>query len=349
MEVFVCRQIRNLDAQEVFHRAGNIVAFANLAGGSHGPFKGLLILLQMPREADSNKDGKTAAYSGPIDLGPVAENNPVALQRLHTTQTGGGREADPLGQIRIADATIAFEFLQYITVNAVNFDHKLLSWVCSRDNNKNCAAVVEYCLIMTYEMITALAGFAFVSLITPGPNNLMLMASGMNYGFWRTVPHMLGIALGFPAMLLLVGAGLMKVFAAMPASYLALKIVSAVYLSYLAWKIATAEPAADAVHDETSRPFTFLQAAAFQWVNPKAWAMALTAISAYTPPSHPVSGVIVAALTFALIGSVTISAWASLGQQLRRFLTDPVKRRVFNIICAIVLVASLWPMLSSLG
>ncbi len=134
---------------------------------------------------------------------------------------------------------------------------------------------------MTYSLLAALALFAFVSSITPGPNNLMLMASGANFGFRRTVPHMLGVALGFVFMVVLVGSGLVQVFDAWPLSYTILKSVSVIYLLYLAWKIATAAPAAQTSAGGT--PMTFPQAAAFQWVNPKTWAMALTAITAYTP------------------------------------------------------------------
>src|SRR6056297_1783710 len=95
---------------------------------------------------------------------------------------------------------------------------------------------------MTIDLLTALLAFAFVTVITPGPNNLMLMASGANFGFRRTVPHMMGICLGFPAMVLLVGLGVMQVFDAWPASYTILKALSIAYLLYLAWRIANAAP-----------------------------------------------------------------------------------------------------------
>lgn len=199
---------------------------------------------------------------------------------------------------------------------------------------------------MTLELITALAAFAFVALITPGPNNLMLMASGLTYGWARTLPHMLGIGVGFPAMIILVGLGLMQIFEAVPYSYFALKIVGAGYLLYLAWKIATAEPRGVVSGRQSTKPFTFLQAAMFQWVNPKAWAMALTAVSLYTPPDRPLVSVVVVGLMFAAIGTVTISSWTFLGQQLRHFLNDPAKQRAFNVVCALALTLSLVPMLA---
>ena len=118
---------------------------------------------------------------------------------------------------------------------------------------------------MTYDLFLALALFAFVSSITPGPNNLMLMASGANFGFRRTIPHMLGVALGFVFMVLMVGVGLVQVFDTFPISYTVLKVVSVVYLLWLAWKIANAGPAE--ASSDTGTPMTFVQAAAFQWVN----------------------------------------------------------------------------------
>ncbi|MEO1379693.1 MAG: LysE family translocator, partial [Pseudomonadota bacterium] len=132
---------------------------------------------------------------------------------------------------------------------------------------------------MTYEIFAALVVFAFVSVITPGPNNLMLMASGANFGFRKTVPHMLGIGIGFPAMVVLVGLGVMQVFDLWPPSYTVLKFLSIGYLLYLAWKIANAAPPSEAATQ--GQPLSFLQSAGFQWLNPKAWSMALSAITLY--------------------------------------------------------------------
>ncbi|GHH00226.1 LysE family translocator [Pseudodonghicola xiamenensis] len=195
---------------------------------------------------------------------------------------------------------------------------------------------------MTYDLFLALALFALASSITPGPNNLMLMASGANFGFRRTLPHMLGIGLGFTFMVLLVGAGLAQVFDAVPYSYTGLKIVSVVYLLWLAWKIAHAAPIQTG--EAAGRPFTFLQAAAFQWVNPKAWAMALTAISAYTP-DHSTAAVALVALTFGAINLPSVSTWTVLGQQMARLLTNPRRLTAFNWTMAALLVASLYPVL----
>ena len=134
---------------------------------------------------------------------------------------------------------------------------------------------------MTVDLLLALAAYAFVTSITPGPNNTMLLASGANFGFWPTVPHLFGINLGFSAMVLAVGLGAGSVFAAFPLLHTVLRWGGTAYLCYLAWKIANSgEMDADG-HKAT--PMTFLQAAAFQWVNPKAWIMAIGAIATYMP------------------------------------------------------------------
>lgn len=204
---------------------------------------------------------------------------------------------------------------------------------------------------MTLELFSALIAFAFATSITPGPNNLMLLASGMNFGLVRTVPHLAGIVIGFPTMVFLVGVGMMQVFDAIPHSYTILRTVSAAYLCYLAWRIATAVPkqpsnGSDPTAGSVGRPFSFLQAASFQWVNPKSWTMALTAVSVYAPPLQPAVSSLIVAAVFAGIALPAMLAWTLIGQQLRHFLNDPRRQRAFNITCATLLVLSLAPMLA---
>ncbi|MFP3921924.1 MAG: LysE family translocator [Dichotomicrobium sp.] len=196
---------------------------------------------------------------------------------------------------------------------------------------------------MSLEIVTALIAFAFVSSITPGPNNLMLMASGANYGLRRTVPHALGVAIGFAVMVVLVGAGVTRVFDAYPATYTVLKAVSVTYLLYLTWKIVTAD-APRGKDGGAGRPLTFLQAALFQWVNPKAWAMALTAVSVYLP-APGLKGVVLAAIVFAMVNLPSVSFWAVLGKQAQRVLTSRMRLRAFNITMGVLLVGSLYPVL----
>jgi threonine/homoserine/homoserine lactone efflux protein len=191
-------------------------------------------------------------------------------------------------------------------------------------------------------LLLALIAFAFVSSATPGPNNLMLMTSGTNFGFARTIPHMLGVSGGFMIMVVLVGLGLAKVFEVVPILRTLLKVGSVIYLTYLAWKIATASaPKIDQA--DQAKPMTFLQASLFQWVNPKAWTMALGAVTAYVPADNPIIGLFLVALVFGLINLPVVSAWALMGVQVRRFLSEPIKLKVFNVAAAILLLASLYP------
>jgi threonine/homoserine/homoserine lactone efflux protein len=199
--------------------------------------------------------------------------------------------------------------------------------------------------MLTQELFFGLCGFALVSSITPGPNNLMLMASGTNFGFARTLPHMLGVSIGFVIMTILIGLGLAQIFVRFPIAYTVLKVGSVAYLIYLAWKIATAAaPKGDAA--STGKPFSFLQACLFQWVNPKAWTMALMSVTAYVPADHPMMGLLIVALVFGAINLPTVGLWAFLGMQMRQFLQDPVKLRAFNILAALTLLASLYPVVT---
>jgi len=196
---------------------------------------------------------------------------------------------------------------------------------------------------MTFEILTALTIFAFVSSITPGPNNLMLMNSGANFGFKQTIPHMLGVGLGFTFMVLLVGLGVIQLFDRFPMSYDILKVLSIVYLVYLAFKIATSTGNLEQ-KSSSSTPFTFVQAALFQWVNPKAWTMALTSISIYAP-SKSFTAVLVVAIVFGIVNLPCISSWIMLGQKIQVILTDQKRLRIFNITMALLLILSLYPAL----
>ncbi len=194
---------------------------------------------------------------------------------------------------------------------------------------------------MNYELMIALIGFAFVSSITPGPNNLMLMASGANFGLRRSVPHMVGISLGHAFMVFLVGLGLGQIFALYPQAQLIMQTLSTAYLLYLAWKIANAAPPKEG--ETGGKPFTFLQAAAFQWVNPKAWYMAIYAVTNYTPEGAGIWPAIFVAGVFAATNQPSVAVWAGIGTQIKRLLTRPRLLRIFNWTMAGLLVLTLVP------
>lgn len=194
------------------------------------------------------------------------------------------------------------------------------------------------------DLLTAFVLFAFVSSITPGPNNTMLLASGVNFGVRRSIPHALGISIGFMVMVLAVGFGLGQLFTAWPPLYSILRYAGAAYLLYLAWKIATSGPiSGDSRH--TRKPLGFWGAAAFQWVNPKAWVMAVGAITTYTPAQGYVFNVIVIAALFALVNLPSVGIWVMFGSALRNVLQNPRWLMLFNVLMAVLLVISLYPLL----
>lgn len=193
---------------------------------------------------------------------------------------------------------------------------------------------------MTPEIFAALLAYGFVTSITPGPNNIMLLASGLNFGFRRTLPHMAGIALGHAFMVLVVGLGLVGIFTSYPPARMVLSVVSVLYMLWLAWKIANSAPPEGA--STRARPLTFFQAAAFQWVNPKAWIMALGAVTLYAP-GQDLTSLLWVMLGFVMVNFPSVSVWAAMGMGLRRFLSRPKWLRVFNWTMACLLVVSLVP------
>ncbi|HXF55160.1 MAG TPA: LysE family translocator [Hyphomicrobiaceae bacterium] len=197
---------------------------------------------------------------------------------------------------------------------------------------------------MPLDLLFALFAFAVVTCFTPGPNNLMLMTSGLNFGFERTLAHVLGVGIGFSVMLLAMGFGIAGLFTLYPVLYTVLRGVCIVYLLWLAWRIATAGPVGDG--EVRGRPMTFLEAAAFQWVNPKGWAIALSAIATYIAADRLTMSVLIIAAMFGVVGFGSAATWALFGTTLRRVLRNPRAVRGFNIAMALLLVASLVPILT---
>ncbi|OXI65565.1 lysine transporter LysE [Burkholderia sp. AU28863] len=188
--------------------------------------------------------------------------------------------------------------------------------------------------------------FALVTSITPGPNNTMLLASGVNFGFRRTMPHLFGISIGVAILMLCVGFGLGEAFKRLPLLYTILEAASVAYLLYLAWRIGTSGEVK--AHGAKPRPMTFLEAAAFQWVNPKAWMMVLTAATTVQLSTDYGMNAAWMSVVFILIGFPCICLWAAFGLGLRRFLSNPRALRVFNVTMAVLLILSLYPLVAHL-
>ena len=194
------------------------------------------------------------------------------------------------------------------------------------------------------ELLLPLLSFAFVSSITPGPNNLMLSASGVVFGFNRTLPHLLGVAVGFTLLLVVCASGVGALLVGMPAAALALKVFGTAYLLYLAWSYRNA--LAPQARSASARPMKFAEAVAFQFVNPKAWIMGLTAASVFVPDSEPrYLAVAFMCGVFSLVNLPCISLWAALGATLKRWLTQDRWRKVFSGAIALLTVysvAAMW-------
>ncbi|WP_067519895.1 LysE family translocator [Endozoicomonas ascidiicola] len=184
--------------------------------------------------------------------------------------------------------------------------------------------------MLEYQFILSVAIFAVAMTGTPGPNNMMLTASGANFGYWRSLPHIVGIGLGVVVLILLMSAGLGAVFQKFPIVQEVLKWISSAYLLFLAWKIGSA-PAPEQHDARVARPMTLIQAATFQFVNPKAWAMAITAIGSFTlgGDQYWLSALMIA-LVFWVVGFPCISLWTGFGTLIGKAIRSPGQWRVFN-------------------
>ena len=196
---------------------------------------------------------------------------------------------------------------------------------------------------MPLDVFLALASFAFVMAFTPGPNNIMLTASGANFGFVRSIPHMAGVVVGFVILLVVSGGGLGALLVSFPSIQMALKVVGAVYMLWLAWKIANAHGGQDRTNPN-ARPLTFLQAAAFQWVNPKGVIIAFGAVALYVRPERAFLDLLILLIVFGLATLLSTVTWSSFGVALSRVLRNERRARIFNIVMALLLVASIVPM-----
>ncbi|OYT90202.1 MAG: lysine transporter LysE [Burkholderiales bacterium PBB3] len=197
---------------------------------------------------------------------------------------------------------------------------------------------------MNPETLGAFCLFVVASSITPGPNNTMLMASGVNFGFRSSLWHLAGVQVGFTVMLLSVGLGLQSVLQQFPQLFDVLRYAGGSYLLWMAYKLATAQPTTSNA-PTAARPMGFWAAVAFQALNPKAWVMAVTCMSTYLAPQAGLGKLLTLVGLFFLLGAPSSFLWLGFGQALRQWLQDPVRLRTFNITMALALVVSLYPLL----
>jgi len=197
--------------------------------------------------------------------------------------------------------------------------------------------------LYTGTMFLSILSFAFATAMSPGPNNFMLLSSGLTFGYKKTMPHIMGVMVGFPIMVMAVGLGMGTVFELYPLLYDVLKVVGIAYLLWMAWKIATSSSTMSS-DDEVKKPFTFLQAVLFQWVNPKAWVMVITAMGSFiTSTQQAFLQVVIIALVYLCIGLLATNVWALGGVYLQRFISNEKRVRVFNVLMALLIVFSVLP------
>ena len=197
--------------------------------------------------------------------------------------------------------------------------------------------------LYTGAMFLSILSFAFATAMSPGPNNFMLLSSGLTFGYQKTMPHIMGVMVGFPIMVMAIGLGMGSVFELYPWLYNVLKVVGIAYLLWMAWKIATSNSTMS-TNDEVKKPFTFVQAVLFQWVNPKAWVMVITAMGSFiTSTQQAFLQVVIIALTYLCIGLLSTNFWALGGVYLQRFISNEKRVRVFNILMALLIVFSVFP------
>lgn len=192
------------------------------------------------------------------------------------------------------------------------------------------------------EIYVSILFFCFVTSITPGPNSVMLMASGVNHGARKSLPHYLGIVIGFPLMVAAIGFGLSAVFVDYPVVHQTIKLIGTAYLMFLSWKIANAS--SPSASQELKAPFTFSQALVYQWLNPKAWVISVGAIATFTSLDNINEAVVVIVLGYIMAGVVSMALWLFVGVYMQRFLSNKSRLKYFNIFMAILLLGSLAPM-----
>ena len=190
--------------------------------------------------------------------------------------------------------------------------------------------------MITFALFSALSAFYFTMFFTPGPNNAMLTASGMKFGFVRTLPHLIGIPLGHIIQIGLTCVGLANLFILYPQVQFYMKILCFLYLLYLGCKMIGSF---SMIQKETGRPLRFYEASAFQFINPKAWSIAVTVASGFFPTEENIFfGVLFVVITAAIINFPVCSLWALFGSGLRKFVNDIKVKKIIEYLLALLLV-----------
>jgi threonine/homoserine/homoserine lactone efflux protein len=198
--------------------------------------------------------------------------------------------------------------------------------------------------IYTSTMLLSIISFAIATAFSPGPNNLMLLSSGLTFGYRKTIPHILGILIGFPIMVMAVGSGVERVFELFPKLYDVLKVLGLCYLLWMAWQIANSSGTLSGADEKRAKPFTFVQAALFQWLNPKAWIMAITATTSFTSSSANLFvQIMIIAFIYLIIGLGSTNSWTLGGLFLQKIISNERRVKVFNVAMAILIVVSVLP------
>jgi len=199
--------------------------------------------------------------------------------------------------------------------------------------------------IFTIHSLALIFMFSFATSMTPGPNNIMLLSSGLTFGYKKTIPHVLGVVIGFPLMTLFVGLGLGEFFKIYPFAFTILKIIGILYLLWLAWKIANSTPKFKENYGD-SQPLKFMPIVLFQWTNPKNWIKIITAMSVYvTSVENATTQIIIITIIFFSTVLVSANSWAMGGVALKKLIKSDIGIRRFNVIMAILLVLSVVPTL----
>ncbi|MEH6631196.1 MAG: LysE family translocator [Halopseudomonas aestusnigri] len=194
-----------------------------------------------------------------------------------------------------------------------------------------------------WSLIVLIIPFAFSLTVSPGPNNVMAMASATNFGYRRSLPVISGFAMGLGSMIFASGLGLGQIFIIFPLVHEIMKYVAVAYLLYLAWKIAGSGGVKETNVEQ--KPLSFIQGVLFQWVNPKAWIVSISAVASFSmPDAEPLLQSSLIALIFTLVAFPSVSIWAVIGSTIAKYLQSPRVLKIFNLAIATLLVLSLLPL-----